>query len=73
MSEIDEMKNSMVSVLALMLMDKDKNLSLEQALSLVINSDTYQKLLDDRTRLYFQSPNYVFSFLENEMKTGRVG
>lgn len=73
MSEIEEMKNSMVSVLALMLMEKDKNLSLEQALSLVINSDTYQKLLDDRTRLYFQSPNYVFSFLENELKTGRVG
>lgn len=73
MSEIEEMKNSMVSVLALMLMEKDKNLSLEQALSLVINSDTYQKLLDDRTRLYFQSPNYVFSFLDNELKTGRVG
>ena len=73
MSEIEEMKNSRVSVLALMLMEKDKNLSLEHALSLVINSDTYQKLLDDRTRLYFQSPTYVFSFLETEMKTGRVG
>lgn len=73
MSEIDEMKNSMVAELAMMLMEKDKNLNLDQALSLVINSDTYQKLLDDRTRLYFQSPRYVYSFLEYELKTGQVG
>ena len=73
MSEIEEMKNSMVSELAMILMEKDKHLSLEQALSTVINSDTYQKLLDDRTRLYLQSPGYVFSFLEHELKTGKVG
>ena len=73
MSEIDEMKNSMVAELATMLMEKDKKLNLDQALSLVINSDTYQKLLDDRTRRYFQSPRYVYSFLEHELKTGQVG
>ena len=73
MSEKDAMKNSMVSELATMLMEYDKQLSMEQALSLVINSDTYQKLLDDRIRLYFQSPGYVFSFLEHELKTGKVG
>lgn len=73
MSDIEEMKNSMVSELASMLMEKNMNLSLGQALSLVINSDTYQKLLDDRTRLYFQSPTYVYSFLEHELRTGQVG
>lgn len=72
MSEIDEMKNDMVKDLALLLMDKDKTLNMEQALSLVFNSDTYQKLLDDKTRLYFQSPRYVFSYLENELETGKI-
>ncbi len=73
MSEKDEMKNSMVSQLATMLMEKDSDLSMEQALSLVINSDTYQKLMDDHTHLYFQSPSYVFSFLEHELTTGKIG
>lgn len=62
----------MVKDLALLLMDKDKTLNMEQALSLVFNSDTYQKLLDDKTRLYFQSPRYVFSYLENELETGKI-
>lgn len=72
MSEKEEMKNDMVKDLALLLMDKDKSLSMEQALSLVFNSDTYQKLLNDKTTLYYQSPRYVFSYLENELKTGKI-
>ena len=72
MSEIEEMKNSIVAEMAAMLMEKDKALTLEKALSFVINSDTYQKLLDNRTRLYFQAPGYVFSFLEHEMRTGKL-
>ena len=72
MSEKDEMKNDLVKDLAVLLMEKDKSLTMEQALSLVFNSDTYQKLLDDRTRLYFQSPRYVFSYLENELETGKI-
>lgn len=66
------MKNDMVKDLALLLMEKDKSLSMEQALSLVFNSDTYQKILNDKTRLYFQSPRYVFSYLENELEMGKI-
>lgn len=62
----------MVKELALLLMEKDKSLSMEQALSLVFNSDTYQKILNDKTRLYFQSPRYVFSYLENELEMGKI-
>lgn len=72
MSETDEMKNDMVKDLASLLMEKDKSLSIDRALSLVFNSDTYQKLLNDRTRLYYQSPRYVFSFLEDELETGKI-
>ena len=44
----------------------------EQALSLVINSDTYQRILNDDTQLYYQSPRYVYSFLSGELKTGKI-
>jgi hypothetical protein len=66
------MKLDMVKHLALRLMDENSQLTIEQALSTVINSDTYQRLQDDATGLYYQSPGYVYSFLENELKTARV-
>lgn len=72
MSETDEMKNEMVKDLASLLMEKDKSLSIDRALTLVFNSDTYQKLLNDKTRLYYQSSRYVFSFLEDELETGKI-
>ena len=62
----------MVKHLALRLMDENSQLTIEQALSTVINSDTYQRLQDDATGLYYQSPGYVYSFLENELKAARV-
>ena len=56
MSEQALMKMDMVKSLALLLMEKDTTLSMEQALSIVFNSDTYQKIMDEKTRLYYQSP-----------------
>lgn len=72
MNEKEQMKLDMVKHLALRLLDDDSQLTMEQALSTVINSETYQRLQDDATGLYYQSPGYVYSFLENEMKTARV-
>jgi len=73
MNETEEMKYDLVKDLAGMLMDKNPALSMEQALNLVFNSDTFQKLLDDHTRLYFQSTRYVFSYLQQELETGKIG
>lgn len=72
MSERDQMTLDMVKNLALLLQEDNPSLSMEQALSMVINSDTYQRILNDNTRLYYQSPRYVYSFLENEIKTGKM-
>lgn len=72
MSERDQMTLDMVKNLALLLQEDNPSLSMEQALSLVINSDTYQRVLNDNTRLYYQSPRYVYSFLDNELKTGKI-
>ncbi|MBQ4387800.1 MAG: hypothetical protein II822_09390 [Prevotella sp.] len=72
MSEHEQMKLDMVKELALLLMDQAPALTMEQALSTVLNSDTYQRLMNDATGLFYQSPRYVFSFLDNELKTGTV-
>ena len=72
MSERDQMTLDMVKNLALLLQEDNPSISMEQALSLVINSDTYQRVLNDNTRLYYQSPRYVYSFLDSELKTGKI-
>ena len=72
MNEIMEMKAYMVNRLAMMLLEHNEEMSMEQALSIVFNSDTYQKMMDDRTRLYYQSPMYVFAFLDQELKQGKL-
>ena len=72
---IDEkslMKDDMVSKLAIFLIDDRRASSMTDALSIVINSDTYQRLMDDRTALYYQSPRYVYDFLTNELRYGKA-
>ncbi|MBF1062981.1 MAG: hypothetical protein HXL35_09615 [Prevotellaceae bacterium] len=73
MNEIEEMKADLVTELANMLMSNDANISMEQALEYVFNSETYQKLLDNKTQLYYQSAGYVMSYLQNELLTGKMG
>lgn len=72
MSEREQMTLDMVKNLALLLQEDNPTLSMEQTLSLVINSDTYQRILNDDTQLYYQSPRYVYSFLSGELKTGKI-
>ena len=72
MNEQEQMKLDMVKNLALLLMDDDSQLTIEQALATVFNSDTYQRLLRNSTGLYYQSPRYVYSFLQSELTTGSI-
>jgi hypothetical protein len=67
------MKLQMVGDLALLLIEKDPSLTMEQAMATVFNSETYEKLMDERTGLYYQSPRYVFSYLTTELETGKLG
>ena len=73
MNEVMEMKAYMVNRLAVMLMQQHEEMSMQEALGMVFQSDTYQKVMEDNSRLYYQSPMYVFSFLEQELKSGRMG
>ena len=73
MNEIEEMKSDLVKELASMLMRDNSQLTMDQALGLVFNSETYQKLLNNKTQLYFQSAGYIFPYLQHELKTGKMG
>lgn len=70
--EKELMKYDMVTKLALLLMEDGKASSMDSALDTVINSETYQRLMNDKTTLYFQSPRYVYDFLRNEIVTGKT-
>lgn len=66
------MKADLVKNLAILLMNENKEMKIDEALAIVFNSDTYQKIMNDKAGLYFQSPRYVFSFLESELKNGKI-
>ena len=65
------MNECMMRDLVVMLIDK-YNVSLAEALDILYNSETYAKLQEPRTGLYFQSPVYVFDFLQRELEHGRI-
>lgn len=50
----------------------DYNFDMEKALDVVYSSDTIQKLSDPATALYKEGPAYVYSFLQDELKTGKL-
>ena len=70
--EKELMKYDMVTKLSLLLIEKGKASAMDDALDTVVNSETYQRLMDNNTALYYQSPRYVYDFLLNEIATGKT-
>ena len=68
----EQMKLDMTKNLALLLMENNLGMTMEQAISVVMNSETYQRLQNNSTHLYYQSPRYVYDFLDKELKVGKV-
>ena len=54
------------------LLSKDFGMGVAEALDTLYNSETYTKLCDPATGLYFQSSQYVYSFLKAELATGAI-
>ena len=72
MSKETFMIEELVRGLALRLMD-ECGFTMKKALDTVYNSETYAKVLDLRTGLFSQSTAYVYSILETEILTGKMG
>ena len=68
-SEFKYMKESASADLVEML-TRDFGMSIQEALDVFYNSETYAKLNNPATGLYFQSSKYVYSYLKNELSTG---
>lgn len=51
---------------------KDHNLSLEEALVLFHNSETFEKLCERSTDMYIESPAYVYEIFQEEFRRGTL-
>ncbi len=71
MNEKTEMMADMVKNLAVLLTEQNREMTMEEALATVFNSETYRKVIDERTHLYYQSYYYVFAFLKEELMKGK--
>lgn len=65
-AEFQYLKETLSKDLIAMLMEK-KSMEMEEAFRFYYDSDTFKKIIDPETGLYFQSPGYVFSYLEEEI------
>ena len=63
------MKEDMTEELITMLM-ASRHYSMNEAMDVLYNSDTFSRLEDDNTGLYYQSSGYVYSYLNQELTTG---
>ena len=50
-----------------------RGITIRQALSILYDSDTYRLLQNPNTGFYFQSPQYVYSYLQEEIEKGKIG
>ena len=55
------------------LLANDFDMTITEALDVLFGSETYTKLCDPNTGLYFQRSQYVYSYLKNEVLTAKLG
>lgn len=49
---------------------EDKQINIEEAMDIVYNSVTFDKVSDIETGLYKESPSYVYELLKDEISEG---
>lgn len=51
---------------------EEYNAEYAKAIDMLYNSQTFEKLLDSETGLYFQSSRYIYELFKYEYKTGKI-
>ena len=69
--QIQLLKDELATELAGFLMD-DFQMTPQEAIDMLYTSETFERLQDNATGLYYQSAGYVYSFLQNEIRNARV-
>lgn len=54
------------------LMEDNKNMTMEEAMDIVYNSKTFEKLNDFETHLYYESSAYVYEYLKEEIENNKI-
>lgn len=66
-TEFRYLKESLAKDLIALLMEK-RGMNMEQAFRCYYGSQIFQKINNSETGLYYQSPGYLYSYLEEELK-----
>lgn len=69
--EFKYLKEGLSSDIVEFLID-DYGLDIERALNTLYESETYSKISEPSTGLYFQSSRYVYSYLQDELQNGII-
>ena len=69
--QIEFMIEELSSEIIQMLME-EWGYDMTQAMDIYYNSDTFERLSNPATGLYYQSGGYVYDFLKKEITTGRI-
>ncbi len=69
--QIQLMKDDLCTELTGFLVD-EYHYSPQEAIDVLYTSETFERIQDNSTGLYYQSPGYVYSFLHNELTTAKV-
>lgn len=70
--QIEFMREDLSIELVQMLM-QDWHYNMPEALDVLYNSETFERLSNPATGLYYQSAGYVYEYLKNELTTGKFG
>jgi hypothetical protein len=70
-SEFEYMKEGLVKDMAMLLIE-ERGMSMADALDTIYLSDTYAKLCEPATGLYYQGARYVLSYIISEIETGKI-
>lgn len=71
MTDFEYMKEALVAEIVMLLVEKS-GMDMKSALDYLYNSETYSKLSNPKSGLYFQSSGYVYSYLQAELLTGKM-
>ena len=69
--QIQLMKDVLCTEFAGYIVD-DYHYNPQEAIDVLYTSETFERIQDNSTGLYYQSPGYVYSFLKNELTTAKV-
>lgn len=68
-NQIEDMQEDLTADM-LGVLTEERNMKLQEAMLMLYNSDTFERLRNADSGLYYQSAGYLIDCLDNELTTG---